>query len=112
DVWRFKGNEKSKEIDIKPLIDRGFKRLKREGYGDVTQSLMVMGMTPEHVCILTRDYEDININGQPRLVFRRDQNTYEGAQETFTGRAKMFGPISEDDVQHYYEWMQKETAGF
>lgn len=112
EAWEFVAGEKAKELSqeqFRAKQDFGFKQLTREGYGKVAQSIIVLATSPEHFCIYTRRFEEIIMNGQRKLVFFGEPNVNSGPLDKFSGRAKMFGPITEHEVRTNYEQIMKQT---
>lgn len=113
EAWEFVAGEKAKELSdeqFRAKQDFGFKQLTREGYGKVAQSIIVLATSPEHFCMYTRKFEEIVMNGQRKLVFFGEPKVHSGALEKFSGRAKMFGPITEREVQARYDQIMKEIS--
>ena len=96
------------EFDKK--VDAGFATLVREGYGTVSQSLTVVGMTPEWFCIIIKKFND-TINDQRVLTFYDEPLVVERSMAEFKGRMKIFGPFSEPQVENIYNQMKAVANG-
>ena len=113
EAWDFQGNDKSKtlsEEEFKAKVDAGFKRLVKEGYGKVYQSIIVQAMSPHFSVTATRLFEDVMINGKRKLVFFGEKRIASGPIENFKGRLKMYGPFTEPEVEHYYKLFKQPVV--
>lgn len=110
--WMFQPNETAKTLEggWENHIDKGFKKLVDGGYGNVYEVLWMIGQTPTHVCMMSRKFETMIVNGERQLVFHGPVDKVLTDNSDFKGRVKMFGEISEEEVQHYYNEYRKPKA--
>lgn len=81
----------------------GLKATAAAGYGTVYQALWVNGMTAEWYTAILRKFETMVVNGTRRLVFHGELEKEQYPLTSFAGRMKMYGPITEAEVQHRYD---------
>lgn len=112
EAWSFKGNEKADTLDggWEKYVDTGFKWLVNNGYGTVCQIIFLIGQTPEWTTIIERKFEDMIVNGNRMIVFAEPMNVHTQETSKYRGRTKMFGPITEPEVQAIYDQIAPDAA--
>jgi hypothetical protein len=114
EAWSFQGNEKCDQLEGGWMkhIDTGFKWLVENGYGVVHQVLFIVAQTPEWTTVVSRKFEEMTVNGKRMLVFAGPMESHTQETEKYKGRTKMFGTISEPEVQEYYDRFAPEVGKY
>lgn len=112
--WQFTPNAKAATLEggWEKHIDTGFKWLVENDYGVVVQCIFIIGMTKDWACLATRKFEDVVMNGERKLVFHGDRTLNTMPIEQYGGRTKMFGKITEPEVEEIYNKIAPQVAEY